>query len=444
MHTNSGRSFFVALFCIAMAAVMLSVPMASQGQVDNTASGGYALSNNTTGSYNTADGYAAMLSNSTGGYNTAIGTTTLWSNTTGISNTATGFDALFANTTGNYNAAFGSSALYLNTTGSCNVANGCGAGFLNTTGWYNTANGYYALSGNTTGWYNTATGAGALDGNSTGSSNTATGVNALHVNAGQYNTATGVGALFRNTTGNNNTAEGYFALLNSTTGSYNIALGNGAGVNVITGSNNILIGNEGTNADSGVIRIGTPGTQGSTYIAGINGVTASGGVPVYITASGQLGTITSSRRFKYDIQDLGASSEKLMDLRPVTFRYKEAAEDGSHPLQYGLIAEEVAKVYPDLVQYDKQGKPFTVYYHLLTPIMLKELQKAHQEISDLKAGQQNQSVALQSQVTSLQRTVQGLLIGMGAFMLLALFGTAYVVGNRSRRSPVFRMPQRVW
>src|SRR5262249_32645516 len=156
-----------------------------------------------------------------------------------------------------------------------------------------------------------------------------------------------------------------------------------------TGNYNIAIGSPGDSADSGVIRIGTAGNQGATYIAGINGVTSSKGVAVYINANGQLGTLTSSERFKYDIHSLGAQSEKLMQLRPVAFRYKEAAEDGTHPIQYGLIAEEVAKIYPDMVQYDKEGKPFTIYYQQLTPMMLNELQKARREIHDLKAAQQN-------------------------------------------------------
>ena len=110
-------------------------------------------------------------------------------------------------------------------------------------------------------------------------------------------------------------------------------------------------------------------------------MTATDGVEVYIDSNGQLGTVTSSRRFKKDIHDMGSVTDRLMQLRPVTFRYKEAAENGAHPVQYGLIAEEVAKVYPELVQYDKAGKPFTIYYHLLTPMLLNELQKAHRQNS---------------------------------------------------------------
>ena len=213
-----------------------------------------------------------------------------------------------------------------------------------------------------------------------------------------------------NTTGGSNTANGVGALYFNTTGSNNIALGYGAGQNLTTGSSNIAIGNTGFAGETGAIRIGTAGTHQSTYIAGVNGVTASSGVAVYINANGQLGTLTSSRRFKNAIQDMGSVSDRLMQLRPVTFRYKEAVEKGSHPLQYGLIAEEVAKVYPNLVQYDKAGKPFTIYYHLLTPMLLNELQKAHRgyeaqkaEIASLKSELALMKQTQQQQITALSK-----------------------------------------
>ncbi|MBC7882555.1 MAG: tail fiber domain-containing protein [Anaerolineae bacterium] len=302
--------------------------------------------------YRTATGYEALVSNTTGLYNTANGYQVLFSNTTGNSNTANGYRALFSNTTGNSNTANGYRALYANTTGANNTANGYRALLLNTTGSFNTANGYQALYANTTGFNNTANGYQALILNTTGA----------------YNTANGLNALFANTTG-----------------SYNIALGYAAGYNITTGSQNIHIGNFGYSDDSNVIRIGSQGSQTKAYIAGISGVTASGGVQVFVNASGQLGTLTSSKRFKSGIKDIGSAGDKLMKLRPVTFRYKEAAENGTHPLQYGLIAEEVAKVYPELVQYDKDGKPFTVYYHLLTPLLLSELQKEHRQNASQQA-----------------------------------------------------------
>ena len=180
-------------------------------------------------------------------------------------------------------------------------------------------------------------------------------------------------------------------------------------------------------------------------------VTVTGGAEVFIDSSGQLGTIKSSRRFKFDIHDMGALSDRLMDLRPVTFRYKEAARDGTHPIQYGLIAEEVAKVYPNLVQYDKQGKPFTVYYNLLTPMMLSDLQKAHHQLTaqqaefgSLKATVQSQASTLQKQTAmlqtqssamgSLRSTVQMLLAFAACFVLAAAVGVAHVVADRTRRN----------
>jgi len=170
---------------------------------------------------------------------------------------------------------------------------------------------------------------------------------------------------------------------------------------------NIDIANSGVAGESGVIRLGTSSVQTATYIAGINGVNVGSGVPVYINSNGQLGTLTSSARFKNDIKSMGSASDRLMQLRPVTFRYKDNAEKGPHALQYGLIAEEVAKVYPDLVQYDKAGKPFTVYYHLLTPMLLNEFQKVHRqneaqrgEIAALKATLQQQSVKMTAMETA--------------------------------------------
>ncbi|MCX6382304.1 MAG: tail fiber domain-containing protein [Armatimonadetes bacterium] len=378
----------------------------------NTANGYTSLYSNTTGKQNTATGYASLYSNTTGSLNTAFGAYALFANTIGVFNNANGHEALYNNTAGSYNNAMGYEALYFNTTGGYNNAVGYQSLYNNTTGNYNTANGYIALFANTTGKYNVATGAYALQANTTGNQNTAQGSISLYSNTtGSYNSANGHEALYSNTTGiansangyqslyfnttgSNNTANGYQslysittgaentahgnnALYSATTGKGNIALGFQSGYNITTGSNNITIGNLGAATDNGTIRIGTVGVQTSTLIAGINGVTSSAGVAVYINANGQLGTITSSRRFKSDIKTMGSVSDKLLQLRPVTFRYKSTDENGRHPLQYGLIAEEVAKVFPDLVQYDKQGRPFTVYYHLLTPMLLNELQKEH-------------------------------------------------------------------
>ncbi len=409
---------------------------------NNTASGIYALANNTTGFLNTATGSNALFTNSTGSYNTAVGNDALYSNGAGNNNTATGYQALYTTTTnGNGNTANGYLALYYNTASS-NVAIGSQALFFNTTGTYNTANGYQALYNNTTASGNTASGYAALY-NSTGSNNTASGYVALFSNTtGNSNTAYGLSALISNTSGSNNVASGDGALFSNTTGNANTALGHNAGRNLTTGSNNIMIGHVGASSDTGIIRIGTSGTQTATFIAGINGVTASGGVQVFINSSGKLGTLTSSERFKYDIHNLGNVSNNLMDLRPVSFRYKEAAEDGSHPIQYGLIAEEVAKIYPDMVQYDKEGKPFTVYYQQLTPMMLNELQKAHQDINALQSemavrrqGQGNPEVKeLKAELASLQQTQQMQLLVFAALILIGLVLVAVRLGVRTPRA----------
>lgn len=261
-----------------------------------------------------------------------------------------------------------------------NTAYGNGALASNTTGFGSAAFGDSALYSNTTGKVNTATGFGALYSNTTGSDNTAVGASALKNNVGGSNTATGAQALYSNTTGNANAAYGLYSLLYDTTGSYNIGLGYLSGGNITTGFYNIAIGNEGTSTDSGVIRIGTANQQTSFYAAGINGVPISDGVEVYINSSGQLGTVNSSIRFKQDVQDMADASDRLFQLRPVIYRYKQAYADGSRPVEYGLIAEEVAQVYPDLVAHDASGRIQTVQYQKLTPMLLNEVQKQHRQL----------------------------------------------------------------
>jgi hypothetical protein len=387
--------------CAATITVALLVAsVASQAQ-NNTAYGYRALSFDTTGSGNSAFGGFALFLNTTGGGNSAFGNDALFHNDTGYNNTATGFGSLFYNTTGFDNTAAGYDALFANSYGYANTAAGYDALYANTTGFNNTANGDQALYTNTTGADNTANGANTLASNTSGSLNTANGYAALYTNSTGYsNVASGYKNLFYNTTGSENTAYGTGALFNNTTGSFNIALGSGAGRNITTGNNNIAIGNAGLNSDNGVIRLGAPGVQHATFIAGIDGATSPSGLTVFIDANGQLGTRMSSRRFKSDIHDMGQVSDRLMQLRPVTFRYKQGAADGSHPLQYGLIAEEVAKVYPDLVQYDKNGKPLAIYDHQLAPMLLNELQKAHRQ----NQAQKTEIAALKSEVTVLKQS----------------------------------------
>ena len=273
------------------------------------------------------------------------------------------------------------------------------AGNLTGTGNQNTATGGGALGNNTTGGANTADGSGALGSNTTGVGNTATGGGALSSNTtGGNNTAIGQGALESNTSGNYNTANGEAALLLNTTGSNNIAVGHYGAVNVSGGNgNNIHIGSQGASTDSGVIKIGTPGTQTSAYIAGIyGGAPNTPNLLVCVDANGTLGTTgctntPSSQRFKEQIADMGDSSSKLLQLRPVTFLYKPEYDDGSHSLQYGLIAEEVAKLYPEMVGYDKDGQPNSVKYQSLLPMLLNEVQKQNEQL-------QNQSVQFREDV----------------------------------------------
>jgi len=245
-----------------------------------------------------------------GAFNTFVGQGAGNFTMTGLNNTASGYNALNMDTDGRDNTASGTGALAANNAGSYNTASGAGALFANTTGDYNTALGAEAMY---TQSFSNA-------GNEWSSNNVAVGYHALNLN---QPTAT--------TNGINNTAVGTTALSGNTTGANNIALGNNAGSNLTTGNNNIDIGNVGVAAESNIIRIGTSGTQTSTFIAGISGVTVSGGAPVSILSNGQLGTITSSRRFKIDIADMNASSECLLSLRPVTFRYKPEIDPPGHP-----------------------------------------------------------------------------------------------------------------
>ncbi len=193
-------------------------------------------------------------------------------------------------------------------------------------------------------------------------------------------TASGSGALSSNTTGSFNTASGFTALPSNTTGNNNIAIGFNAGANLTTGDNNIAIGSTGVAAESSTIRIGDVQTR--AFIAGIRGVTTgiANAIPVVVDTAGQLGTVSSSRRFKDDIADMGKASETLMKLRPVTFHYKSDENPGGRTLQYGLIAEEVAEVAPGLAAHSANGKIDTVYYQFLAPMLLNEYQKQQRTI----------------------------------------------------------------
>ncbi len=208
-----------------------------------------------------------------------------------------------------------------------------------------------------------------------GSQLTAVGFEALKATTTGSNIAVGHQALVANETGGNNTAVGMLALVSNVSGSDNTAIGHRAGMSA-TGSDNVYINNLGVIGESNTTRIGNAGDHGRTFIAGIRGVTTglADAISVLVDANGQLGTVSSSRRYKEDIRDM-ADTSRLLDLRPVTFRYRQAYTDGSTPIQYGLIAEEVAEVYPDLVVYAGDGQAETVQYRKVNAMLLNELQR---------------------------------------------------------------------
>jgi hypothetical protein len=301
----------------------------------------------------------------------------------------------------NQNTVLGEDAL-LNNTGSFNIAIGYQSLFSNTTGEQNTATGYQALFFNTTGFQNTATGIDALVNNRTGF----------------QNIATGRAALAANTTGSQNTAVGDSALANNTTFNGNIALGNGAGTHLKRGGNNIYIGNAGPARESRTIRIGTTQTHRATFIAGISRATVPTGVAVIVDGDGHLGTTTSSARFKQDIQPMDKASETILALKPVTFRYKRELDRDGIP-QFGLVAEQVEKVNPDLVARDEQGKPYTVRYEAVNAMLLNEFLKEHRKgqeqdatISQLKAELAQQRKDFQAVAAHQQKQIEALTAGL--------------------------------
>jgi len=305
----------------------------------------------------------------------------------GIGTTSPGW-ALDVNARINAATAYllGGSQVLAQNTSSENLALGYPGLTAITSGVNNTALGLGVLQSNTTGSFNTAIGFEAMQLNTSGAANTATGQYVLINNSsGQGNTGFGTEAAYGNTTGNYNTAVGMGSLFNNATGSYNIAIGNSAAASVSSGnSNNIHIGSPGSSADASTIRIGQ--SQTSFFAAGIRGVTTglSNAVEVMIDGNGQLGTVSSSIRLKEDIHDMADSSAGLLRLRPVTYRYKQPYADGSQPLDYGLIAEEVAEIYPDLVARSADGQIQTVQYQKLTPMLLNELQKQAELIRQLE------------------------------------------------------------
>jgi hypothetical protein len=379
----------LALACFALLPSVQATDLDSVLPGNNTADGVGVLVNLAGGTANSGFGFQALNQNTTGDGNTATGFSALTTNTTGDFNTANGDNALFANTTGDFNTASGASALSTNTTGDFNTANGAAALFSNTIGSQNTASGNDALAFNKTGNDNTAMGFQALFSNTAGSRNTAVGRAALFSNTGEgffsgvFNTGVGDGALSNNTTGSLNTASGASALSTNTTGVDNIALGGRAGFNLTTGSHNIDIGNEGVAAESSTIRIGTERTHTKTFLAGVNGAGVMG-VAVKVNAAGQLGTAPSSQRFKTEIKPMDKASEAIHALKPITFRYKREIDPEGVP-QFGLVAEDVEKVNPDLVARDAKGKVYTVRYDAVNAMLLNEFLKEHRTMQELKS-----------------------------------------------------------
>jgi hypothetical protein len=355
--------------------------------------------------FNTAEGLNALFNVNTavGQFNTAIGFAALKLDTTGAHNTAVGGQALL-NNNGSFNTAVGENALVFTTTGSMNMALGQGALANNKTGSSNTAMGFQALNANT-GNGNVAVGFQALinntavgigSGGGDGTSN-AVGYQALFNNTGEDNSAVGFRALFTNTTGVFNNAFGWRALFNNT-GSSNTAMGDFAGGNATTGDGNVYLG-----AGIG----GVAGESNTTYIKNVFNSVATVRA-VFVNGNNKIGTLASSRRYKEDIKPMDKASEVLLALKPVTFRYKKEI-DPSGAVSFGLIAEDVAEISPELITRDDGGKPQTVRYEAVNAMLLNEFIKEHRKVQDLEATvaqQQRGMEALVAQVKEQAAQIQ--------------------------------------
>ena len=371
----------------------------STGGYFNEAIGVQALYSNTTGYYNTADGHQSLINNTTGFENTANGGQAMYNNTTGYQNVANGYLALYTNSNAYAETANGAFALYENTSGLANTATGWQALENNTTANNNTATGSQALTTSTSGYNNTADGAHALYFNTNGFENTGDGYEALYNNSeGYQNSAFGYDALYSNTNAYANTAVGTYALYGNTSGLGNIGLGWYAGSNLTTGDYNIDIGdlNPGTFAsddaagESGTIRIGDTvgGAQSATYIAGIYNQSYNSNdspLAVFIDSTGKLGTnpvAPSSRQFKKDIKPMGDASSVILSLKPVTFQYIKPEYDPRGGQEFGLIAEEVDKICPQLVARNPDGKIYGIRYDAVNAMLLNEFLKEHKRVEE--------------------------------------------------------------
>jgi trimeric autotransporter adhesin len=389
---------------IALACFALSPPLTAQCPSGCGAGGNTGLGINVLGSVDPAGG---------GINNTAVGLNALTDDTTGQYNVAIGSAALANNTTGDFNMAIGAGALEQNN-GNFNLAIGFRVAFMNTTGVHLTGIGAAAMRNNTTASFNTAIGADALRENTTTEQNVAVGDSALTAFNGTTatdgaNTALGSIALVDLTSGQENVAVGRRALEFLTDGSNNVAVGWRSGDGLTTGSGNTFIGsqagaNQGPNV-SNVVALGDDGdndggvtASNRTYIGNIHGVSpGSGGIQnVIIDVDGQLGSMVSSRRFKKDIKPMEQTSEAILELKPVTFHYKNK-DSKTNELDYGLIAEDVAEVNPDWVIYERSGKPLSVRYTEINVMLLNEFIKEHKKVEEQQASMADlkSTVALQ-------------------------------------------------
>ena len=383
----------------------------------NTADGQLALAGLTTGIYNSAFGIYALLSNGTANFNTGVGGVALLLNTAS-ENTAVGAGALLSNTTAGDNTAVGAFAMFANASGADNTAVGGRALQSNVSAFTNAAVGTFALQNND------SSGAGTAD------FNTAVGGFALKANVdGTRNTAVGAGAIESGSGGNDNTAVGELAG-NNISGNSNTCLGSSAGSNQTNGEAGIYIGAQvqaGTPGEFEFIRIGNDTAftfPYDTYIAGIwQRAVSTTNMPVIVDATGKVGTISSSRRFKHDIKPIDKASEVILALKPVTFHYKN---DAQNIPCFGLIAEEVAEVNPDLVIRDKEGKPYTVRYEQINAMLLNEFLKEHKKveeqqasISQLASEMQTMVAQLKEQATQIQKVSARLEVGKPAPQIVA-------------------------
>jgi hypothetical protein len=383
---------------------------------NNSAFGGNALAYNTIGTFNSAFGRYSLWYNSSGSYNVAIGGYSLSNNTIGNNNTAVGYQSLYSNTTGYDNTALGVKSLYSNISGSGNTASGYQSLYYNTTGYNNTAAGYESLRSNTTGIHNTASGFWSLYYNQTGSMNTAFGLNAGRGNGLTFsnfnnNSLYGYAAgMSLQTGGDNNILIGYQAGDAITTGASNILLGYDIDAQSATGSNQLSIGNVifggggfGTGTTVGTGRIGIGGVEDGTDKLRVYGdvkvgTSGTNGCIKRFDGAALTGTCSSDERFKEDITSMNGILDKVANLQAVTYKFNQLGKDYTgatgNEIQYGLIAQQVLQVAPELVSTDENGY-LKLRYDLLPIYAIAAIGEQQTQITDA-----------QSRLSSLENSIQ--------------------------------------